>query len=141
MLWDWIILLIQLYDSFRVFFFKTLYGALPRVKCVFTRPKNLCTKLVLTFLLYGGLYQIIFIFLRAGFCLFGAGSGSLYFSSCLYPLAARASWYIGLAFSNSASDDDYIAISLLLIDMGICFSTIGGWLDFALTYRYRTGYF
>ena len=57
--------------------FKTLYRALPGVKCFFTRPKNLCPKLVLTFLLYGGLYQVIFLLLRAGFCLSGAGSGSL----------------------------------------------------------------
>ena len=77
----------QLYDSFRVLLFKTLYRALTEVKCFFARPKNICPKLVLTYLLYGWLYHTTFLFPRAGCCLFGAGSGLLYFSSCLHPLA------------------------------------------------------
>ena len=116
---------IQLYDNFRVFLLRTLYKALPGVKCFFTRPMNFCPRLVFTLLLYGGLYHVIFLFLRAGCGLVWAGSGSLYWSMCLYPLAVRASWYVGLALLNSASDDT-MAISLLLIEIGICFNTLGG---------------
>ena len=95
------------------------------MKCFLTRFMNFCPKLVLTFLLNGGLYQIIFRFFRVGCCLAGVGLGSVYDSSCLYPLAARASWYSGLALSNSAFDDEILE-SLLFMDIGNCFSTAGG---------------
>ena len=47
--------------------------------------------LVLTFLLYGGLNQMIFLF--CCFLLLAVSIFALYLSLCLYPDLSKASWY------------------------------------------------
>ena len=82
--------------------------------------------LFLTFLLYGGLNQMIFLFHY--FLLRAVSIFALYLSLCLYPDLPNASWY-GITESlkifseenNDESRDSVESGSYLMID--------GGWLD------------
>ena len=87
--------------------------------------------LVSTFLLYGGLNQIIFLF--RCFLLLAVSIFALYLSLCLYPDLSKASWYgiteslkISSEEDNDESRDSMESVSCLMID--------GGWLDSMFIY-------
>ena len=79
--------------------------------------------LVLTFLLYGGLNQMIFLF--RCFLLLAVSIFALYLSLCLYPDLSKASWYgiaellkISSEEDNDESQDSMESRSCLIIDGG-----------------------
>ena len=87
--------------------------------------------LVLTFLLYGGLNQMIFLF--RCFLLLTASIFALYLSLCLYADLSKASWY-GITESlkiSSEKDNDESRDSM---ESGSCLMIDGGWLDSMFIY-------
>ena len=82
--------------------------------------------LVFTFLLYGGLNQMIFLF--RCFLLLAVSMSALYLSLCLYPDLSKAYWY-GITKSlkiSSEKDNDENQGSM---ESGSCLMIDGGWLD------------
>ena len=97
------------------------------------RRRNALPMLLLTFLLKGGLNQIMFLDrlrLRDG----GVCGGGLNSRLWVYPLFFSASWYGGAASWKTCSSED-ISDSLLFTDSGMFFIMLGGWFDLLCTYR------
>ena len=85
--------------------------------------------LVATFLLYGGLYQVI---LRCRFCFWLVLLGDVEgrnLSLLLYPLCSRARQWYGIAARSKDSLSDEMSESRLLIDSARFLIITGGWLD------------
>ena len=80
---------------------------------------------VWTLALYGGLNQMMFLFLVL-VCLVGCGDEYERVGGC--PLTLRAFSYSGLALLNISLFDE-LSESLLLIEFGICLMTVGGWFE------------
>ena len=87
--------------------------------------------LVLTFLLYGGLNQMIFLF--RCFLLLAVYIFALYLSLCLYPDLSKASWY-GITESSKISSEEDNYESRDSIENGSCLMINGGWLDSMFIY-------
>ena len=87
--------------------------------------------LVLTFLLYGGLNQMIFLF--RCFLLLAVSIFALYLSLCLYPDLSKASWY-GVTESLKISSEEDNDESRDLMQSGSCLMINGGLLDSMFIY-------
>ena len=84
-----------------------------------------------TFLLYGGLNQIIFIF--RCFLLLAVSIFTLYLSLCLYPHLSKASWYeITESLKISSEEDTWESRDS--IESGSSLMIDGGWLDSMFIY-------
>jgi hypothetical protein len=93
--------------------------------------RNLRPMLVVTFVLYGGLYHVTLRILLLAELLLYEG---LYLSVCLYPLSDKAFWYGCTEFLNSSS---LVVIwdSLWLMLSGMFLMIAGGWLLSECTYK------
>ena len=107
----------HLYESFTLFLFIRGCNIELGGKCLSNNAKNLAPILVLTLIEYGGLNQIIFLFL---FLFFGFSIGGSNLSVWEYPFLFSSSWYKGAALSKISSVAE-IAESLLFIASGIFF--------------------
>ena len=87
--------------------------------------------LVLTFLLYGGLNQMIFLF--RCFLLLTVSIFALYLSLCLYPDLSKASWY-GITESLKIYSEEDNGESRDSMESGSCLMIDGGWLDSMFMY-------
>ena len=89
----------QLYDSLTVDLLKDFFTS-EFPKCLLINVKNFDPMFVFTFLLYGGLNQIMFLVRFIFF--FPADVGSVYITSFLYPAAYNASLYTGASLSKTS---------------------------------------
>ena len=87
--------------------------------------------LVLTFLLYGELNQMIFLF--RCFLLLTVSIFALYLRLCLYPDLSKASWY-GITESLKISSDEDNDEGQDLMESESCLMVDGGWLDSMFIY-------
>ena len=133
-LWEFMMVLIfrvQLLLIFTVFLLNNLWNLWWGGKCFLIRLRNIFPMLVFTFLPYGGLNQMIFLFRY--FLLLAVSIFAWYFSLCLYPDLSKASWY-GVTESLkifSENDNDESRDS---IESGSCLMINGGWLDSMFMY-------
>ena len=95
------------------------------------RFRNSFPMLVFTFLLYGGLNQMIFRFLC--FLLLAVSVFAWYLSLCLYPDLSKASWY-GVTESLKISSEEDNDESRDSIESGSCLMIDGGWLESMFMY-------
>ena len=109
-----------------MFLLNILWSPFVLGKCLSIRWRKVFATFVFTFLLKGGLNQIIFRF-RWRFD-FWSWVGSNFKDVCLYPLFCNASSYSVLHVLNTSSFDEF-CVNLLLIEDGSCFMMFGGWLD------------
>ena len=87
---------------------------------------------VFRFMLYGGLNQMIFLFLfLLGTC--GCWNSNL----CWYPDRCNSAWYSGAAASKTSFEEE-MALSLLFTARGIFLMMQGGWLELLFTYKGRS---
>ena len=100
-------------------------------KCFFIRFRNIFPILVFTFLLYGGLNQMMFLF--RCFLLLAVFIFAWYLSLCLYPDLSKASWY-GVTESLKISSEEDNNESRDSIESGSCLMIDGGWLDSVFMY-------
>ena len=96
-----------------------------RWKVFLYKIRNIFAMLVLTFLLYRGLNQMIFLF--CCFLLLTVSIFALYLSLCLYPDLSKASWY-GITESLKISSEEDNDESRDLMESGSCLMIDGGWL-------------
>ena len=87
--------------------------------------------LVFTFLLYGGLNQMMFLF--RCFLLLAVFTFAWYLSLCLNPDLSKASWY-GVTESLKISYEEDNNESRDSIESGSCLMIDGGWLDSVFMY-------
>ena len=93
--------------------------------------RNSLPTLVFTFLLYGGLYQMILRFLVLLWL--PVVLGFLLWSLYGWPPSFNAFWYSGAALSNISSFEE-ISDKRLFIPSGMFLITAGGWFDSTLMY-------
>ena len=94
------------------------------------RLRNRLPTLVATFLLYGGLNQMVFLFL---FFLFFCVGVLVYVMFSLWPLVFSAFWYSGAAWLKMCSSDDMSEILRPMAD-DMFLMMLGGWLDCVCMY-------
>ena len=87
--------------------------------------------LVFTFLLYGGLNQMMVLF--HCFLFLALFIFAWYLSLCLYPDLSKASWY-GVTESLKISSEEDNDESQDSIESGSCLMIDGGWLDSVFMY-------
>ena len=98
-------------------FWNNLYNLLCGGKCFFIRVKNIFPTLVFTFLLYGELNQMMFLF--RCLLLLVVFMFAWYLSLCLYPHLSKASWYGRIASLKISAETDNDE-SRDLIEIGSC---------------------
>ena len=108
-----------------MFLLKILCNLWPTGKCMSTRLRKQRAMFVLTFLLNGGLNQMMLrcLFLR---CLYV--SCGMYSSLWLKLLCPSAFLHACTASSNTCLSDDSVEMRLLM-DVGSCLKKLGGWLE------------